>query len=85
MDDYLDLVQWPAMVLTVLAAYLVGSQSKKKRSWGFWIFLLSNVVWIAWGLHDGAIALVVLQVSLAFLNIRGALKNEPKSSNTLQQ
>lgn len=82
MDDYLDMVQWPAMVFTVLAAYLVGSQAKKKRSWGFWIFLLSNALWIAWGLHDGANALVVLQISLALLNIRGALKNEPKSSNT---
>ena len=74
----LDLVQWPAMVLTVLAAYLVGSQSKKKRSWGFWIFLISNALWVVWGFHDGAIALIVLQVSLAILNIRGALKNEPE-------
>lgn len=78
MSDVLDLVQWPAMVLTVLAAYLVGSQSKKKRSWGFWIFLISNVLWVVWGFHDGAIALIVLQISLAILNIRGALKNEPK-------
>lgn len=74
----MDLMQWPAMVLTVLAAYLVGSQSKKKRSWGFWIFLISNAMWIAWGLHDGARALVVLQISLAILNIRGAFKNEPR-------
>jgi uncharacterized MAPEG superfamily protein len=73
----MDFIQWPAMVLTVLAAYLVGSQSKKKRSWGFWIFLISNVLWIAWGVHDTAYALVVLQISLALLNIRGAFKNEP--------
>jgi uncharacterized MAPEG superfamily protein len=72
----MDFIQWPAMVLTVLAAYLVGSQSKKKRSWGFWIFLISNVLWIAWGVHDTAYALVVLQISLALLNIRGAFKNE---------
>ena len=78
MDDWLELVQWPAMATTVLAAYLVGSQSKKKRGWGFWIFLISNAMWVVWGLHDGAIALVVLQVSLALLNIRGALKNEPQ-------
>jgi uncharacterized MAPEG superfamily protein len=77
MTDFLGLIQWPAMVLTVFAAYLVGSQSKKKRSWGFWIFLISNAAWIVWGLHDGAIALIVLQISLAILNIRGALKNEP--------
>lgn len=77
MDDLMALVQWPAMVMTVLAAYLVGSQSKKKRSWGFWIFLISNAMWIVWGIHDGAHALIVLQISLAVLNIRGAFKNEP--------
>jgi uncharacterized MAPEG superfamily protein len=76
MSALMDFIQWPAMVLTVLAAYLVGSQSKKKRSWSFWIFLISNVLWIAWGVHDTAYALVVLQISLALLNIRGAFKNE---------
>ena len=78
MLDLLGLVQWPAMILTVFAAYLVGSQSKKKRSWGFWVFLVSNGLWVVWGVHDNAIALIVLQVSLALLNIRGAFKNEPK-------
>lgn len=80
MSDLMGLVQWPAMLLTALAAYLVGSQSKKKRSWGFWVFLLSNALWIVWGIHDGARALIVLQISLAILNIRGAFKNEPAES-----
>ena len=79
MSDMMSLVQWPAMLLTILAAYLVGSQSKKKRSWGFWIFLISNALWVVWGIHDGAVALIILQISLAILNIRGAFKNDPNS------
>jgi hypothetical protein len=75
--DYLPLLQWPAMMVTVLAAWLIGSQSKRKRKIGFWCFLLSNVLWAAWGWHDDAYALVVLQIALAALNIRGAYKNEP--------
>jgi hypothetical protein len=74
--DYLDLLQWPAMAITVLAAWLVGSRSAHKRAVGFWCFLASNVLWVAWGLHDGAYALVVLQFCLAALNIRGVYKNE---------
>ena len=74
--DYLDLIQWPAMLVTVVAAYLVGSQSKHKREAGFWVFLFSNLLWVVWGLHDGAYALIALQLSLAALNIRGAFKNE---------
>lgn len=74
--DYLHLLQWPAMLVTVLAAWLVGAQSKRKRMIGFWSFLFSNALWIMWGWYAHAYALVVLQIALAFLNIRGALKNE---------
>ncbi|MEA2206707.1 MAG: hypothetical protein QOE77_3483 [Blastocatellia bacterium] len=73
--SWLDALQWPAMIVTVMAAWLVASQRKFKRNWGFWIFLLSNVLWIVWGLHDGAYALIALQLCLAFLNIRGTIKN----------
>ncbi|HEX8538475.1 MAG TPA: hypothetical protein VF664_13490 [Cystobacter sp.] len=75
--DWIDLLQWPAMAVTVLAAYLVGAQRKRKRGLGFWCFLVSNVMWIIWGLHASAHALVALQVCLAGLNIRGARKNDP--------
>lgn len=77
----IDWLQWPAMLVTVVAAWMVASQKKSRRNWGFWLFLLSNILWIAWGLHDAAYALIVLQVGLALLNIRGAVKNQPQSQN----
>jgi hypothetical protein len=64
------------MVITVLAAWLVASRSARKRMAGFWCFIASNVLWVAWGLHDRAWALVGLQFFLAALNIRGVRKNE---------
>jgi hypothetical protein len=64
------------MVITVAAAWLVASQSRTKRAIGFWVFLASNVLWIVWGWHAQAYALIALQVCLAALNIRGAQKNE---------
>ncbi len=73
----LDWLQWPAMVVTVLAAWLVASKREKLRFAGFWVFLLSNLLWIAWGWQTGAIALIVLQVCLAAMNIRGAVKADP--------
>ena len=74
--DYWNLIQWPAMVVTVVSAWLVASQSKQKREVGFWTFLGSNVLWILWAWHDQAYALMILQVSLAMLNIRGVYKND---------
>ncbi|MET0659532.1 MAG: hypothetical protein ABW110_15400 [Steroidobacteraceae bacterium] len=78
--DYFDLLQWPAMVVTVIAAWLVASQSPGRRKVGFWVFLFSNVLWVVWGLHDGAHALITLQVALAAMNIRGAYKNEKQDA-----
>ena len=74
--DYLHQLQWLAMVVTIVAAWLIGSQSKRKRQTGFWLFLLSNALWMIWGWYDRAYALVVLQIALALLNIRGAYKND---------
>ena len=74
--DFLDLLQWPAMVVTVIAAWLVASRSARKRVFGFWFFLAGNVLWVAWGFHDSAWALVGLQFFLAALNIRCVYKNE---------
>ena len=78
--DYLHQLQWPAMVVTVLAAWLIASQSMRRRVVGFGFFLLSNVLWIVWGWHDDAHALVALQIALAILNFRGVYKNEPESA-----
>jgi hypothetical protein len=43
---------------------------------GFWTFLASNALWIAWAIPAKAWALIVLQVGLAALNVRGVFKNE---------
>ncbi len=72
--DWIDLLQWPAMVITVAASWYVASERKSKRNWGFWLFLVSNALWIVWGLSSGASALVVLQFCLTVMNIRGAMK-----------
>jgi hypothetical protein len=80
MDELLNALQWPAMAVTLVAAWLVGSRSKRKRSWGFWCFIVSNVLWAVWGWHAQAYALIALQAGLFALNLRGAEKNDPEKS-----
>ena len=77
MDDMLDLIQWPAFLASLAAAWLVASETRRRRNCGFWVFLLSNALWTVWGLHSSAFALIALQVCLAALNIRGLFKTEP--------
>lgn len=73
--DLLKLLEWPAMLVTVAAAWLVASTDSRRRRMGFWTFLFSNALWVAWGVAAGAHALIALQVCLAAMNIRGAWKS----------
>ena len=72
----IDLLQWPAMAVTLAAAWFVASSQKNRRRIGFWLFLASNVLWIVWGVSTRAYALVLLQFGLAFMNIRGERRNQ---------
>jgi hypothetical protein len=74
--DWIAWLLWPAMVASVLAAWLVASTHAGRRKAGFWVFLASNVLWVAWGVGDSAWALIALQVMLAVMNVRGVRKNE---------
>lgn len=73
--SYLDWVQWPAMAVTVVAAWLIGSQRPARRMAGFFCFILSNILWVIWGAYAEAYALIVLQICLCSMNLRGFKKN----------
>ncbi|RYF81926.1 MAG: hypothetical protein EOO29_08870 [Comamonadaceae bacterium] len=74
--DWLSWLQWPAFAASLISAWLVGSNTKRRRNLGFWVFLISNALWIAWGWHTQAWALIALQVGLVVLNVRGLFKTE---------
>lgn len=74
-DDF-SLLQWPAMVITVLAVWLLTYQSKRTRHAGFLCSLIGNVLWVVWGWHVQAFAVIGLQFALAAINIRGVRKTD---------
>ena len=76
MDGFIDFLQWPAMAVSLIAAYLVGAKRAERRILGFWTFIFSNVLWIIWGWHDEAWALIALQLALMAMNIRGIVRND---------
>lgn len=73
--DWINLLQWPAMAVTIGAAWLVASSSEDRRKWGFYVYVLSNLLWSVWGWYTEAWALIALQVALFLMNLRGASKN----------
>lgn len=74
-DSLINLLQWPAMLVTLVAAWLVGSRNRTKRLLGFICFIGSNLLWVIWGWHANAWALIALQVGLFLMNLRGTRKN----------
>ena len=76
MEEFIDFLQWPAMAVTLLASYMIGSKRPQRRVLGFCCFILSNILWIVWGWQDEAWALILLQVALMVTNTRGIIKNE---------
>ncbi|EST13976.1 putative membrane protein [Pseudomonas putida S610] len=75
MEDWIDWLEWPAMVLTVVAAWCIGSRRPARRKIGFCCFIASNLLWAAWGWHAEAWALIILQFTLCAMNLRGWKKN----------
>jgi hypothetical protein len=74
--DWIGLLQWPAMLASIVAAWLVGSEDKGRRNAGFWVFIAGNVLWVVWGWSTLAWALVAMQFALGAMNIRGMVKTE---------
>ena len=70
----MDWVQWPAMLVTILAAWLIGSQRRSRRMTGFWCFIFSNILWVVWGIPAHAYALIALEICLCGMNLRGFKK-----------
>lgn len=73
--DVIGALQWPAMVVTLFAGWLTASKHRHRRWLGFGAFVVSNLLWLAWGWHTGAWALIVLQVGLFVMNLRGLREN----------
>lgn len=69
------------MVASALAAWLVASTNDQKRTWGFGVFLVSNILWALWGFHEKAWAVVILQACLLILNVRGAKKSKDEAES----
>jgi hypothetical protein len=76
MEEFFALLEWPAMAISLAAAWWMGSKKPSKRIIAFVMLIVGNLMWIAWGWGEDARALIALNIGLLALNIRGIIKNE---------
>jgi len=74
--DFLALLEWPAMAISLAAAWWMGSRKPGKRIAAFCMLIVGNLMWIGWGWGEDARALIALNLGLLAMNVRGILKNE---------
>jgi hypothetical protein len=46
---WFEALQWASMAVTLLASWLFASKRHVFRARGFWVLLLSNILWVALG------------------------------------
>lgn len=80
----IELLQWPAMAITVLAAWFMGSVRARRRVIAFWCFTAGNGLWVIWGASHEAYGLITLEIILALMNMRGLRKNLAESRSQQQ-
>jgi hypothetical protein len=80
MNDVLALLEWPAMAISLAAAWWMGSQRAERRILAFSLLIVGNLLWIGWGWGESAWALIALNVGLLGLNVRGIAKNDDAKS-----
>ena len=76
MEEFFSYLEWPAMAISLAAAWWMGSKKPEKRILAFCMLIAGNLMWIAWGWGETAWALIALNVGLLALNVRGIIKNE---------
>ena len=72
MDYLIDIIGSLATILSLLGAYLVTVPSASTRNKGFIVWLVSNTMWIAYGLMIGSIYTIILFAAYNGLSGKGA-------------
>ena len=68
------ILDWSGTILIIIAAIILSSKitsHPKNRMWGFIFFLISNMFWIPFAIILQTYGLLITQVILFFINLRG--------------
>jgi small basic protein len=73
--NFLPLVQYPAAVFTIVGYYFVGSTHAATRKTGFILGVTSNIIWVVYGLLPIQLGIVITNVAIFVMGMRGYLNN----------
>lgn len=65
------LIEWVAAAFGILGAGLLAINQPTISGYGFVAFLLSNALWIGWGLRQRAYGLLTMQAGFTITSVLG--------------
>lgn len=66
-------IEWAACLAGLLGAGLLAMNDSNISRWGFVAFLVSNLLWIIYGLDHKAYSLIVMQVGFTITSTVGII------------
>lgn len=70
----ITILDWIGTIMVLIAAFILSSKKSSKpknRMYGFIFFLISNILWIPFAILLHAYGLLITQIILFFINLRG--------------
>lgn len=69
-------IEWLASLIGLLGALLLALHNEIS-GWGFVAFLLSNILWIVWGVRKRAHGLLTMQIGFTVTSLMGIINWMP--------
>ena len=67
----MSLLEWSAAAIALAGAWALGYKAAPVRLLGWSCFLMSNVLFITWGVLIGAVGFTVMQLCFLLTSVRG--------------
>lgn len=80
-----DLIGWIACIASLTGATLASSYTRRVVFWGWLLFFVGNLCWMAYGVSVAAIPLVVYNALRALLSLRGANNNTVRRKKAIKE
>jgi hypothetical protein len=79
-----NFLDWPAMLTALIGTFILSRRapSARMRRLAFFIYLVSNLLWLAWACHLRAYPMIIMQLGFLYTSIdgiRNALKDLAES------
>jgi hypothetical protein len=81
--DFVALIQYPAVICTIISLYYIGNKTAQHRKYGFFISIIGCSIWLVWALAqvytnpsiESPIGIAITNIVISAMSVRGIINN----------